>query len=65
MRLERARRCVEEMIDVGVPLRDIEQFVRLIEVPEQAKARLLFRAREAAENGKVSDSPSRATAARL
>jgi len=65
MRLEQARRCVEEMIDAEVPLRDIEQYVRLIDVPDQAKARLRYRARKAAENGKVPDFPSRATATRL
>jgi hypothetical protein len=57
MRLERARRCVEEMIDAGVPLRDIEHYVRLIEVPDQAKARLRYRARKAAEAGEVPDLP--------
>jgi hypothetical protein len=65
MRLERARQCVGEMIDAQVPLRDIEQFVRLIDVPEQAKARLLYRAREAAESGRIPDLGLRASAARL
>jgi hypothetical protein len=56
MELERARRCVEEMIDVGVPLRDIEHYVRLVDVPDQGKARLLYRARKAARMRALSDS---------
>jgi hypothetical protein len=47
MRLDDARRCVEEMIDAGVPLRDIEQYVRLADVPDQGKALLLYLAQEA------------------
>jgi hypothetical protein len=65
MQLEQARRCVEEMIDVGVPLRDIEQYVRLIDVPKQGKARLLYRARRAARTGALSDSAFEAGTVRL
>jgi hypothetical protein len=47
MRLEDAWRCVDEMIDAGVPLRDIERYVRLVDVPDKEKALLLSLAQEA------------------
>jgi hypothetical protein len=45
MRLADAQRCVEEMLEAGVNLNDIEQYIGLVDVSDQARAGLLRSAR--------------------
>jgi hypothetical protein len=45
MRLADAQRCVEEMLDAGVDLHDIEHYIRLVDVSDHARAALLRGAR--------------------
>jgi predicted HD phosphohydrolase len=45
MRLADAQRCMEEMLEAGVDLHDIEHYIRLVDVSDQARAGLLRSAR--------------------